>query len=166
MCVLKTFIIIYFLDVRNLWVKYPLDNYNKNSRWVIIDNIGVGFLWVITNNNKPLLSWIAYIIPIIKPFLISHFFYYSIFRYTQSYYMSLSHIFLQYIFVQRKSNRWLFLNFCEWNCVHHEDWCYSLILVGCLAKGAGRTEFYSRWHKSTFKDNTFAVWFFSIVRLF
>ena len=141
-----------------------MGNYDKNSHWVITGNIAVGLLWVI--NYRPLLSWIAYIIPIITPFLISHFFYYSIFRYTQSYYMSLSHIFLQYIFVLKKSNKGLFMNLREWNCVHYEDWCYSLILGGCLAKRTNCIGFYSGWHESTFKDNAFVAWFYSIVRLF
>ena len=122
---------------------------------------------LITNNYRPLLSWIAYIIPIITPILISHFFYYSIFRYTQFYYMSLQHIFIQYIFVLRKSNKGLFLNLREWKCVHHECWCYSLILggclnkrsshIGCLAKRTSRTKFYSEWHESTFKDSAFVA---------
>ena len=60
--------------------------------------------------------------PIITPFPMSFFFfYYSLFRYTQSYYMSLPHIFLQFIFVLRKDNRWLFLNLREWKCVHHKS---------------------------------------------
>ena len=33
--------------------------------------------------------------------------------------MSLPHIFLQFIFVQRKDNRGLFLNLREWKCVCH-----------------------------------------------
>ena len=100
------------------------------------------------------------------PYEFFFFFYYSLFRYTQSYYMSLPHIFLQFIFVLRKGNRGLFLNLREWKCVHHESWHYSLILGSWLAKRTSRIEFYSGWHESTFKDNAFAVWFYSIVRLF
>ena len=109
----------------------------------------------------------THIIPIITPFpMIFFFFNYSLFRYTQSYYMSLPHIFLQFIFVLRKDNRWLFLNLREWKCVYHESWHYSLILGSWLAKRTSRIEFYSGWHELTFKDNIFTAWFYNIVRLF
>ena len=163
-CVPNIFIIIYFLAIWNLWV---IGNYEKNSRWALMNNITIRLLWVlVTNNYMLLLSWISYIIPIITPFLISIFLLLYIFRYSQFYYLSFPHIFLQVIFVLRKSNRGSFLNLREWKCIHYKGWCYSLILRGCLAKKTNCTEFYSEWHKSTFKENAFATWFYSIVRLF
>ena len=35
--------------------KIAISNYEKNSRWTIIDNIAVGLLWVLVTNNYMLL---------------------------------------------------------------------------------------------------------------
>ena len=138
--------------------KIAVGNYEKNSRWTIMDNITVGLFWVLViNNYMLLLSWIAYIILIIIPFLISHFFT-TLYLDIHNPIICLSHIFFY--------NKGLLLNHCEWKCVHHEGCRYSLILRGCLAKRTSRTKFYSGWHKSTFMDNAFTAWFYSIVRSF
>ena len=55
MCILNTFIIIYFLTVGNL-SKIAIGNYEKNSHREIMDNIAIGLLWVLVTNNNMLLS--------------------------------------------------------------------------------------------------------------
>ena len=68
-----------------------------------------------------------------------------------------TYFFVIYIFVLRKCIRMFFLNLCEWKCIHHKGWCYSLILKDCLTKKTSHTKFYSRWHESTSKDNALCV---------
>ena len=81
--------------------------------------------FLVTNNYRLLLSWIACMVPITTPFPTS-LFYYSIFPNTQ-FLLSFSPTYFSTI-LWKDNIRRLFLNLREWKCVHNEGWHYNQIL--------------------------------------
>ena len=81
--------------------------------------------FLVTNNYRLLLSWIACIVPITTPFP-TGLFYYSIFPNTQ-FLLSFSPTYFSTI-LWKDNIRRLFLNLREWKCIHHKSWHYNQIL--------------------------------------